>query len=68
VLVEIIQVKEQCLRLVCLSVVRHEKFLPKLYKMYCSTVSCRRADVKNNEKLGTTDELGDKKENMLLSD
>jgi hypothetical protein len=46
----------------------HEKFLPKLYKIYCSTVSCRRADVKNNEKVGTTDELGDKKENMLVSD
>lgn len=58
---------KQCLHLVCLRVVRHEKFLLNLYKIYRSTVSCRRAAVKNNEKLGTTDELGNK-ENRLVSD
>jgi hypothetical protein len=44
------------------------RFLPKLYKIYRSAVSCRRAAVRNNEKLGTTDELGDKKGNMPVSD
>jgi hypothetical protein len=61
-------VNKECLRFVCLRVVRREKFLPKLYKIYRSAVSCRRAGVKNNEKLRTTDELGYKKRNMLVSD
>jgi len=68
VLVERSQVNSQCLRLVCLRVVHHEKFLHKLYKIYRSTMSCRRAALKKNEKLGTTTELVDKKENMLVSD
>ena len=40
----------------------------QVIQIYRSTVLCRKAAARNNEKLRATDELGDKKENIFLSD